>query len=104
MDGYPTPEHVAAVKADPQPLTERLRGVYTNVGGARTFFVPPIQIAAADEIDELRATFKAVAVMVYNSRYAGYDRAWVRSQIAGIADELARAMMLVLDQKARGEA
>ncbi|NBW11563.1 MAG: hypothetical protein EBR82_26390 [Caulobacteraceae bacterium] len=55
MSQYPTQEHVNSVKNDPDPLTNRLRGIYTNPGGKRTFPVAPIQIAAADEIDRLAA-------------------------------------------------
>lgn len=45
-----TPEHLQAVRDDPQPLEDRLEGNY----GIRHFDVPAIQIVAAQEIRRLK--------------------------------------------------
>jgi hypothetical protein len=55
------------------------------------------------KIAELEAATRMLSVMVYNSRYMGFDREWVRSQISGIANKEVQKMLLAHDAKVRGE-
>lgn len=54
-EGKVTKEQIAAMVADPETIVDRLRGIYPH---GVTYPVNPLQKAAANEIERLRAIIK----------------------------------------------